>query len=79
MNIRELYVFDMQGRCNHDIDTGFGLSSGAGRGVGGGETPCSQLAHVPSLCVSLSLASPPSIAPRRKTTMFHMHTWIKDR
>lgn len=33
MNIRELYVLDMQGRC--DIDTGFGLSGIAGRSVGG--------------------------------------------
>ncbi|KAF8557368.1 hypothetical protein OG21DRAFT_308140 [Imleria badia] len=38
MNIRELYVLDMQGRCDRDIDTGFGLSSGAGHGVGGSTT-----------------------------------------
>lgn len=31
MNIRELYVLDLQGRCGGDIDTGFGLSSTAGR------------------------------------------------
>lgn len=33
MNIRELYALGTQGRC--DIDTGFGLSSGAGRDMGG--------------------------------------------
>ncbi|KAF8558532.1 hypothetical protein OG21DRAFT_1481241 [Imleria badia] len=38
MNIREMYVRDTQGRGNHDIDTGFGLPSGAGRGVGGSTT-----------------------------------------
>lgn len=38
MNIRELYVLDTQGRCDHDIDTGFGLSSSAARGVGGTAT-----------------------------------------
>lgn len=31
MNIRELYVLDLQGRCGGDIDTGFGLSSTVGR------------------------------------------------
>ncbi|KAF8558535.1 hypothetical protein OG21DRAFT_1481242 [Imleria badia] len=36
MNIRKLYVVDSQGRC--DIDTGFGLSSAVGRGVGGTTT-----------------------------------------
>lgn len=35
MSIRQLYVLDTQGRCNADIDTGFGLSSRADRGVGG--------------------------------------------
>ena len=35
MNIRELYAVDIQGRCGGDIDTGFGLSSRAGRSVGG--------------------------------------------
>ncbi|KAF8126724.1 hypothetical protein EV363DRAFT_1173824, partial [Boletus edulis] len=34
MNIRELYVRDAQGRWDRDIDTGFGLSNGAGGGVG---------------------------------------------
>jgi len=34
MNIRELYVRDSQGRWDRDIDTGFGLSNGAGIGVG---------------------------------------------
>lgn len=34
MNVRELYALDTQGRCDRDIDTGFGLSFGAGRGVG---------------------------------------------
>ncbi|KAF8452762.1 hypothetical protein L210DRAFT_3626779 [Boletus edulis BED1] len=36
MNIRELYVLDIQGRwdIDSDIDSGFGLSSRAGRGVG---------------------------------------------
>ncbi|KAF8558538.1 hypothetical protein OG21DRAFT_1481244 [Imleria badia] len=38
MNMRELYVLDMQGHCDRDIDTGFGLSSGVGRGVGGTAT-----------------------------------------
>ena len=38
MNIRELYMLDLQRRCGGDIDTGFGLSSGAGRGVGGTTT-----------------------------------------
>ena len=38
INIRELYVLDMQGRCDCDIDTGFGLSSGAGHSVGVGGT-----------------------------------------
>ena len=36
MNIRELYAVDVQGRC--DIDTGFGLSSGAGQRAGGTAT-----------------------------------------
>ncbi|KAF8452755.1 hypothetical protein L210DRAFT_2055698 [Boletus edulis BED1] len=35
MNIRELYLYDVQNRWDHDIDSGFGLSSGTGRGVGG--------------------------------------------
>ena len=34
MNIRELYVLDTKGRVDCDIDTGFGLSSGVGHGVG---------------------------------------------
>ena len=34
VNVRELYVLDTQGRVNRDIDTGFGLSSGVGHGVG---------------------------------------------
>ena len=34
LNIRELYMLDSQGRLQRDIDTGFGLSSGAGHGVG---------------------------------------------
>ena len=33
MNIRELHALDMQGRCNGDIDTDFGLSSGTSYGV----------------------------------------------
>lgn len=38
MNIRELYVLDTHGRCDPDIDTGFGLSSGARYNVGGSTT-----------------------------------------
>ncbi|KAF8551869.1 hypothetical protein OG21DRAFT_221595 [Imleria badia] len=38
MDIRELYVLDLQGRCGGDLDTGFGLSSGARRGVAGTTT-----------------------------------------
>ncbi|KAF8126820.1 hypothetical protein EV363DRAFT_1347544, partial [Boletus edulis] len=38
INVRELYMLDSQGLCNHDIDTGFGLSSGARHGVGGTTT-----------------------------------------
>ncbi|KAF8126812.1 hypothetical protein EV363DRAFT_1173603 [Boletus edulis] len=34
INVRELYVLDLQGRWDVDIDTGFGLSSRAGHGVG---------------------------------------------
>ena len=34
LNVRELYVLDSQGRLQRDINTGFGLSSGAGHGVG---------------------------------------------
>ena len=34
LNVRELYMLDSQGRLQRDIDTGFGLSSGAGHGVG---------------------------------------------
>ena len=36
ISIRELYALDTQGRC--DVDSGFGLSSGGGRGVGGTAT-----------------------------------------
>ena len=38
MNVRELYALDTEGRCDRDIDTGFGLPSGTGRGVGGSTT-----------------------------------------
>ena len=34
MNVRELYVLDLQGRCGNDIDTGFGLLNGAGCSMG---------------------------------------------
>ncbi|KAF8123688.1 hypothetical protein EV363DRAFT_1228376 [Boletus edulis] len=34
INIRELYVLDTHGCWDHDIDTGFGLSSGRRRGMG---------------------------------------------
>ena len=34
MNVRELYMLDMQGRCGDDIDSGFGLLSGTGWGAG---------------------------------------------
>ena len=38
MNVRELYMLDIHGRCGNDIDTGFGLSRGAGRSMGGTTT-----------------------------------------
>ena len=38
MNVRELYALDTEGRLDRDIDTGFGLSSRAGRGMGGSTT-----------------------------------------
>ena len=34
LNVQELYMLDSQDRLQHDIDTGFGLSSGVGHGVG---------------------------------------------
>ncbi|KAF8452771.1 hypothetical protein L210DRAFT_3519592 [Boletus edulis BED1] len=34
INVRELYVLDLQGRMDLNIDSGFGLSSGARRDVG---------------------------------------------
>jgi len=38
MNIRELYIRDMQGHRNNDIDIGFGFSSRAGQGMGASTT-----------------------------------------
>ena len=34
INIQELYMLDTQGRRGRNIDSGFGLSSGAGYGMG---------------------------------------------